>query len=223
MDRRAVLRHRYPPLPEPRLSRRDTALLVIDMQYLDAHPEHGICAAFKRRGEAEALQEYTDRLPVIVENTRRLLAGFREHEMEVIFTRIESLTRDGRDRSLEHKRVGLHCPPGAKEGQILEELAPRADEIVLTKTCGSVFNGTMIDYVLWNIGITTLVVTGVVTSGCVEGAVRDAADRSYTVVVVEDACASWDNAYHADAIARMDDVFGKVRSTQAVLELLTRL
>ena len=58
-----------------------------------------------------------------------------------------------RDRSLEHKHLGIHHPPGLKDAQILEEVGPQGDEIVITKTCGGVFNGSNIEYVLRNLGI----------------------------------------------------------------------
>lgn len=214
---KAAIRRRHQRLPELELTRVNTALLVIDMQYEDAHADYGLCARFKTRGEAEGVQYYVDRLALIVPNIQQLLAAFRERGMEVIYTRIESLTRDGRDRSLEHKGLGIHVPPGAFEGKILKELAPQDDEIVLTKTCGGVFNGTNIDYVLRNIGIRNLVMVGVVTSGCVELAVRDAADRSYGVIVVEDACATWTPEMQAASMWAMDEIYAKVKATGEVL------
>jgi nicotinamidase-related amidase len=218
----AILR-RHKKLPELRITRENTALLIIDMQYEDAHPDYGLCARFKTRGEQEAVKYYTDHLATIVPNTQRLLAAFRDRGMEVIYTRIESLTKDGRDRSLEHKSLGIHSFPGSKEAQVLEEIAPRADEIVLSKTCGSVFNGTMIDYILRNIGIQNLVVVGVVLSGCVEVTVRDAADRSYGVIVVEDACATWTEEMHGASIWAMDEIYGKAKTTDEVLQILAQV
>lgn len=223
IDRQKALQRRYPPLPELQISKADTALLIIDMQYEDAHPDWGIFARFKARGEEAALDDYRERLALIVPNIRQLADAFRKQSMEVIYTRIQSLTRDGRDCSLEHKNVGIHCPPGSKEAQILEELSPQEDEIVLSKTCSSVFNGTMIDYVLRNIGIKNLVVVGVITSGCVELSVRDAADRSYGLIIVEDGCASWTNEIHDSAISRMHDIYGKVKATGEVLQTLEDL
>ena len=210
-------------LPEPQLTRNNTALLIIDMQYEDAHPDYGVCARLGAQGEQAVLKYYTERLALITPNIRRLLSAFRERKMEVIHTCVQSLTKDGRDRSLEHKNLGVHCLPGSKEAQIIEELAPGEDEIVLSKTCGSVFNGTMIDYILRNIGIQNLVVVGVVTSGCVENAVRDAADLSYLVVLVEDACATWTAEKHAAAIFAMDETSAKVKSTDRMLQILDQL
>lgn len=217
------LRRRHQRLPEPQITRSNTALLIIDMQYEDAHPDYGLCARFKTRGEEDAVQYYVNRLRSVILSIQRLLEAFRERDMEVIYTRIESLTRDGRDRSQEHKALGIHCPPGSQEAQILEEIAPQDDEIVLSKTCGSVFNGTMIDYILRNIGIQNLVVVGVVTSGCVEISVRDAADRSYEVIVVEDACATWSEAMESAAIWAMDEIYAKAKCTDDVLHMLEQI
>ncbi|HBY96775.1 MAG: cysteine hydrolase [Ardenticatenaceae bacterium] len=176
----------------------DTALLVTDMQYLDAHPDYGLCRRMRDAGAD--LSYYNHRLQLATANIARLLAAFRARHMEVIYSRIESLTSDGRDRSLAHKTAGIHAPPGSRESMILEAITPADGEIVLSKTASSVFVGTIIDYVLRNIGISVLVVTGVVTSGCVEAAVRDAFDRNYKIVLVEDACADLVQAFHETAI-----------------------
>lgn len=206
-------------LPDPAFGETRPALLVIDMQYLDAHPQYGLVARLKAQGRNDAYKYYVERLGIIVPNIQRLLDAFRRGRLEVIYTVIESLTRDGRDRSLEHKRLGLLAPPGSKEAQVLEEIAPADDEIVLKKTCGSVFNSTPLHYILGNLGIRTLVVCGVVTSGCVESAVRDASNLSYEVVVVEDACAVYSPEIHDAAIYIMG-VYAKIYTTD---ELLRRL
>ena len=157
---------RHQPLPEPGFSIADTALLVIDMQYGDAHRDFGHLRRMAERGDGAAIEYYASRLETrVVPNIRRLLAAFRDAGLEVIHTHIQSLTPDGRDRSLQHKSLGIHHPPGSKEAQILDEVAPRTGEIVLSKTCGGVFNGTNLEYVLRNLEIRTLVIAGVVTSG----------------------------------------------------------
>jgi nicotinamidase-related amidase len=171
------------------------------------------------RGDGAAIEYYASRLEtLVVPNIRRLLASFRGAGMEVIHTHIQSLTPDGRDRSLQHKSLGIHHPPGSKEAQILEDVAPREDEIVLSKTCGGVFNGTSLDYVLRNLGISTLVIAGVVTSGCVELAVRDASDRGFAVVVVDDATATWSPQMQTAAERAMREIYAKVKSTDEVIQ-----
>jgi nicotinamidase-related amidase len=80
-----------------------------------------------------------------------------------------------------------------------------------------VFNGTNLNYVLNNLGIRTLVIAGVVTSGCVELAVRDASDLGFAVVVVEDATATWSAEMQAGSMRAMREIYAKVELTDEVV------
>jgi nicotinamidase-related amidase len=71
---------------------------------------------------------------------------------------------------------------------VIAPLAPLADELVLPKSSSSPFNSTSLDYLLRNIGITELVVAGLLTDQCIDHTVKDAADRGYTVTCLIDAC-----------------------------------
>jgi ureidoacrylate peracid hydrolase len=126
---------------------------------------------------------------VALPNMQRLQAACRAAGIEVIYTVIESLTRDGRDRSLDYKITGFHVPKGSWDAKVLDGIAPGDDEIVLPKTSSSVFISTNIDYVLRNLGVRQLAVAGLVTDQCIESAVRDACDLGYLVTLVTDACA----------------------------------
>ncbi|MFV3307634.1 isochorismatase family cysteine hydrolase [Pseudomonas sp. NY15181] len=162
-----------------------TAILFVDMQNAwvvpgrDAHVDPLEHRYFYDRVEA-----------TVVPNQQRLLAAMREVGGEVLHTIIESLTADGRDRSLDHKLSDMHLPKGSPDAQVIDALAPAENEIVLPKTSSGVFNSTAIDYVLRNLNTRHLIVCGVVTDQCVDMAVRDAADRGYLVTLVEDACAT---------------------------------
>ncbi|MBI1296494.1 isochorismatase family protein [bacterium] len=208
------------PLPEPDLKAGATALLVIDMQYADAHMEHGMMAYRREVGQLAGLDYFADRLAHIIPNIQSLQAAFRQQGIEVVFCRIASATGNGRDRGGAHKDLRIFCPPGSKEAEILEELAPVGDEMVFDKTTGSVFNGTNIHFVLSNMGIKNLVMVGVMTSGCVESAARDAKDMGYGVIVVSDACASWDEDLHRNSLRCMGEVFAKIKCTADVLAAL---
>ena len=208
------------PLPELSLRPGTTALLVIDMQYTDAHMEYGIMARRRAMGQLEGLDYYASRLRIIIPNIQRLQAACRERGIEVVFARIQSQTKNGRDRGGAHKALDIFCPPGSKEAEILEELAPLGDEMVFSKTAGSVFNGTNIHYVLSNMGIKNLIMVGVMTSGCVESAVRDAGDYGYGVIAVSDACASWSEELHSASLRVMGGVFARIKSTAEVLSAL---
>ena len=130
----------------------------------------------------------------------RILAAARANGVQVLHTIIEALTEDCRDASLDHKLSNLLVPKGHPLAPPIDELAPIRNEIVLPKTSSGVFNSTNIDYVLRNLGIRYLIVAGVVTDQCVDMAVRDAADRGYLVSVPGDACATYTQERHDNAL-----------------------
>ena len=178
------------------------ALLLIDVQngiWNDA--EHG-----KRPHFYESARD------VVIPNLQRLIAAARRGGAEVIYTVIESLTRDGRDRSLDYKLSGFHFPKGSWEAQVLAAVAPADDDIVLPKTSSGLFNSTNFDYVLRNLGIETLIVTGFLTDQCVDHTVKDGADRGYYVICPADACTT-DTPERHDAALRA--VAGYCRVTTA--------
>ncbi|WP_347905448.1 isochorismatase family cysteine hydrolase [Pseudomonas purpurea] len=168
-----------------------TALLLVDMQRawldpsLDAH----------HRGP-EADYFLTRAHQMVIPNQRKLLDAMRSAQQNVLHTVIESLTVDGRDRSLDHKLSNLNVPKGSPGAMIVEPLAALENEIVLPKTSSGVFNSTNIDYVLRNLQTRHLIIAGIVTDQCVDMAVRDAADRGYLVTLVEDACATHTEERH---------------------------
>ncbi len=155
-------------------------------------------------------------------NQIRLLAAARASGVEVIHTIIQSLTRDGRDRSLDHKLSDINVPRDDPNGAVIEALRPVGDEIVLPKTSSGVFNSTNIDYVLRNLGVRFLIIAGIVTDQCVDMAVRDAADRGYLVTLVKDACATYTEARHEAALAAFGG-YCWVADTATVVDRLRQL
>jgi nicotinamidase-related amidase len=199
-----------------------TALLCIDLQYLDAAPGHGVFADVAASGVPVAAQEYYfERLQnTVIPNVRRLQDAFRAHNLEVIHTRIQSLTQDGRDRSVGHKRLGLHAPPGSKEAEFLEEVAPIDNEIVINKTASGVFNATNIEYILRNMDINGLVVVGVYSNECVSTAIRDACDLGFHVTLIADGCATVTPELQKATITTMKDRYARVMNAdEAIAEI----
>lgn len=143
-----------------------------------------------------------------VPNMIRLQRAFRRAGGEVMYTTIENLTQDGRDRSLDYKITGFNVPKGSWDAKVIEAIAPEGDEIVLPKTSSNVFVSTTIDYVLRNLGIRQLVVCGFITDQCVGSAVRDACDLGYLVTLVTDGTAT----YSAERQERtLEDIKGYCR------------
>lgn len=203
----------------------DTALLCIDMQYLDAAPGFGVFADAERSGvPPEAQEYYFDRLKyTVLPNVRRVQDAFRKSGLEVIHTRIQSLTADGRDRGPGHKRLGLHAAPGSKEAEFIEQVAPVGDEIIINKTASGVFNATNIEYILRNMNITGLVVVGVYSNECVSTAIRDACDLGFHVTLVSDGCATVTPELQRATITTMKDRYARVMTAKELVSELEEL
>jgi nicotinamidase-related amidase len=201
------------------------ALMVIDMQYLDAARGYGVFKDAAKAGMPIESQDYyfSELESKVLPNIRRLQAAFRERDLDVIHTRIMSLTQDGRDRSPGHKRLGLHAAPGSKEAEFLEEVAPYGDEIIINKTASGVFTSTNIEFVLRNLGVTSLLVAGVYTNECVSTTVRDASDLGFFTTLVEDACATVTPVLQANTINVLRDRYARIQSTHEVLAELDLL
>lgn len=194
-----------------------TALLLVDMQrawlepQFDPHLQDADAQYFLQRTRTQ-----------VIPNQQKLLAAMRGARQNVLHTLIESLTADGRDRSLDHKLSDMHLPKGSPQAAIIDELAAGENEIILPKTSSGVFNSTNIDYVLRNLQTRHLIIAGIVTDQCVDMAVRDAADRGYLVTLVEDACATYTEARH---LACLNAIKGYcwITDTRTVLDRLHEL
>lgn len=201
---------RHSPLTRDRPVQKGRAcLLVIDVQ-------NGTCGLEDAAERPELHKAVTRR---VIPNISELLAAFRGSGLEVIYTAIETLTQDGRDRSLDYKLSNLGFAKGSQEAQIVAELAPARDEIVLPKTSSSVFNSTILDYLLRNMGVEELFVAGLLTDQCIDHAVKDGADRGYYMSCVHDACAAESEERHRAALTCFKG-YCRMLSTADVLELV---
>jgi len=174
----------------------ETAILLVDMQRIWLEP--GLDPSHPERDADHYFIKQTS--GVAVPNNEKLLAAARANGVEVLHTIIQSLTEDGRDCSLDHKMTPIHVAPSRPEGLPVPSLMPVGDEIMLPKTSSGVFNSTNIDYVLKNLNVRYLIITGIMTDQCVDMAVRDAADRGYLVTCVSDACAAATPERHEGAL-----------------------
>lgn len=213
------------PQVKKSLKEHHTALLVIDLQYLDAARGHGVFADLENSPiPIEAQEYYFDRLETMVlPNVRKLQDCFRTHELEVIHTRIQSLTMDGRDRGPGHKRLNLHAAPGSKDAEFIELVAPVGDELIINKTASGVFNSTNIEYILRNMGITGLFIVGVYSNECVSTAVRDACDRGFFVTVIEDCIATVTPELQNATVTTVKDRYARVLTTEEAIREIENL
>lgn len=184
-----------------------TAILVVDAQMSEFNDD-------KRAEQPFYTSEIESRaLPAI----KRLIDSSRPLGVEIVYTMIESLTRNGRDRSLDHKLSDIHVPKGSPLAHMLPGIEPGEDDIVLPKTSSGVFNSTNIAYVLRNLGIENVIVVGFITDQCVDMAVRDGADLGFYMVCASDGCATYTAERHEGALR----AFGGYCRVQTVDEVLS--
>lgn len=197
-----------------------SALLFIDVQNFSAKREG---AEFRDVPEAEFQAKYgwyfRELGARVIPNMQRLQAVFRRAKAEVLYTTIESLTKDGRDRSLDYKITGFNVPKGSWDGKVIDELAPLEDEIRLPKSSSSVFVSTHIDYLLRNLGIRQLVISGLITDQCVESAIRDGCDLGYLVTEVTDACLTYSQERHDNSLRAIKGYCRQRTTDQVMAEL----
>jgi nicotinamidase-related amidase len=203
-----------------------TALLVIDMQRDFCAPE----GASARAGEDIApLREMIPRL-------KQLLDGARRHGLLVIHTReghlpdLSDLTAAKRERSAAAGAdIGTPGPLGrvlvrGEYGHdFIDELTPLEHEAVFDKPGFGAFYRTGLEAYLRAHAIEHLILTGVTTQCCVQSTLREAVDRGYYCLSVEDCCAAFDPRWHAAAfeiIASEGHLFGWISSGAAVIKAL---
>jgi ureidoacrylate peracid hydrolase len=168
----------------PEASRSTTAILVVDMQNDTVHKD-GAYASF---GAAEHAHTQN-----VVANVGRVLDVARANDIPVFYSRIVVYPQPGlggNNAPIFRMLAPDTFTVGSWGAQIVDELTPRDSEMVLDRTRMSVFNGTAVDNMLRNLGITSLVVVGAWTNMAVEHTVRDAADQGYAVTIVTDATSS---------------------------------
>jgi biuret amidohydrolase len=205
-----------PEPDDPSINPRETALLVIDVQntYLERPDRASLSPNEQIR--FDLWTRFHERMhEVVIPNTTKMLAFARAHGIECLFVRIACHTRDGRDRSLSQKMPGwnnLLLPKNDPPSQIVPELEPQGDEIVITKTTDSALTGTNLRLILHNLGIKTVICAGIFTDQCVSSTVRSLADESYQVIVLEDCCAAGSDELHRNELEIINMIYCHVMS-----------
>jgi len=202
------------------LDPRTVALVVVDMQYASGSRDHGLGRSLKARGQ-EALGAYRfDRIErTVVPTIRRLLAFFRARGLRLVYLTVGSELPDYSDL-LPHMRAFAESAGntrGNHEHEILDALAPRPGEAVLNKTTMSAFHSSGFERLVRAWGVAQLVFTGISTNSCVEGTARDAVDRGFRGLLVEDGCGAASQSLHDATCANFARLLGRVTSSAQVL------
>jgi ureidoacrylate peracid hydrolase len=200
-----------------------TAILFVDVQNYNCLEDGGEYAHLSAAEKNERYGYFFRTLKQsALPNMVLLQQACRKARIEVTYTIVESLTADGRDRSLDYKITGFNVPKGSADARVVRQLAPGADEILFPKTSSSVFISTNIDYVLRNLGTRYLIIAGCLTDQCVDSAVRDACDLGYLVTVPTDACVTLSAERH-DWSLRNNRGYCRQCTTRELLDEIARL
>jgi biuret amidohydrolase len=202
-----------------------TALVIIDMQRDFLEPG----------GFGAALGNDVSRLKAAVAPCAKMLAAARKTNMLVIHTREGHLPdlSDAPplkiDRGNPRFRIGAPGPMGrilirGEPGHdIIPQLAPKRGEIIIDKPGKGAFYATELEPILRTRKIETLLVCGVTIEVCVNTTVREANDRGFRCIVLDDCCASYFPEFHSAGLAMIKaqgGIFGWVSASQTVLSAL---
>lgn len=197
------------------------ALVVVDMQYATGSRRAGLGKRLAAEGRFDALaRERFERVEnVVLPNVQRMLGFFRENGLRVIYLTIGSEMEDYSDTPphLVNFFKATNNRKGQLEHEILEEIKPLPGEPVLNKTTIGAFTSTGFDSLLRSMGIECLLFSGVSTNMCVGTTARDAADRGYRCLLIEDCCGAAQNEYHRWEIVNFQRLFGRVANSWDVI------
>lgn len=149
----------------------------------------------------------------------RLAAAFRSAGAFVVLVRV-SFAPDGRDVLTQPRDFTLAGTREPGWDELAPELGSHPGDLIVTKHQWGAFHGTELDLQLRRRGIRTIVIGGISTNFGVESTARDAFERGYSLVFVEDAMAGPSAEAHAFACGTIFPRLGRVRDTATVLSAL---
>lgn len=147
-----------------------------------------------------------------VQNLKLFIGAARRTNIPIIYTKIASVPRDYDSSARIYmlmKRLGVDDPeklppymePGSPESEIYREVSPRDSDVILDgKFTASIFYGTIFEYMLRNRGINTILFTGIATEFGIDSSARDAYNRGFYSIIVEDCVSSLDKEMHVAAL-----------------------
>ncbi len=154
----------------------------------------------------------------ILDNVKRLIAFFRDTGLPVVFT-AHGHRDPEKDGGMLLEWWGDLIMEGTWEHAIIKDVEPLEGERVIKKTRYSAFFGTDLEGYLRDLGVTDVVITGVMTNLCCETTARDAFMRDFAVFFVEDATSTSFPEMHKATLLNISYGFGTVLKTQDILSM----
>ncbi len=207
------------PMALARVSAKEAALVLIDVQdFMTAHGQ-GLDAEAVRRGIAREFGEYYDQVASALRNIGQMLEVCRSAGIAVFHVRVSSAA--GLSRQFEQS--GLARPTsGAADDAGLGLVAAVPGERVIERGAYSAFYQTTLESELRDRGVTTIILAGMMANLTVALAAREAADRDFDILVVQDACASETLGWHAAAMQGLTGGAIRIVATGDILKTIGR-
>ncbi|MFC2058051.1 cysteine hydrolase family protein [Chloroflexota bacterium] len=214
------------------LELQKTALVVVDMQRKigDRKSTRGLARTLYQ-ADPELAEAYFTRLEqVVVPNIQKLLKFFRERNLKIMHFVVGPALPTAEDMPFAFRLTGLKAlaaeesgviHKGTPEFEIVDELKPGENELVVHKVTMGGFTGTGAELLLRNMGIDGIILVGGHTHGCLESTGRVAADLGFKVVVPEDATINILPLMHDASMINFASHIGRVTTTDELLSELT--
>jgi len=218
-----ILNKVQPIVPHYDIVPERSALIVLDMNYVCAHRDYGIGPRFSLIGlPADYFYDRIDN--AVIPNIKKLLDLFRQNDLKVLYTTMGCEKEDMSDLPetwrIAYPKIGYNkSRPGTKEFEIREEIKPQKGEPVILKKSSGAFATSNLHQILQDMGIDTLIITGVESDCCLYNTAIEANDRGYKVIVVDDASTTLTETGHRILLYTYGALFFfNVRTAKEVIE-----
>lgn len=204
-----------------------SALIIVDMTYISSHRDYGVGAILKSKNTNSGNYFYDRVENLLIPNQNKLADFFRSHHMPVIFLTFAPTRKDSRDLyplgqvadiESRKKSIDLFNTDNQKILGVVEELKIKENDMVINKLSSGAFYTSALDAMLRNMGMKTLFFTGVCTNMCVESTAREAVDRGYNAILIDDATATYRAEWQKSTCEIFSLIFGATVDTQDVTD-----
>tara|TARA_Y100001970_G_scaffold138225_1_gene170108 strand:+ start:10339 stop:10965 length:627 start_codon:yes stop_codon:yes gene_type:complete len=159
-----------------------------------------------------------------IQNTKILLDLFRKKQLPVFFTKVILDPKTDNDLLFAQKAPALlEQTINTNQSDIVKDLTPRNNEVVIEKKQASAFFNTNLKQLLHELGIDTLIITGCTTSGCVRASVVDCISYNIRPIIVQDCVGDRSMESHELSLFEMNSKYGDVIHSNDVTQYVISL
>ncbi len=212
-------------------NREKIALIIVDMQkyYLD---ETSDFSKYSKSFYSSACDYIMKRsFEVVIPNIATLKKVCVEKNIPVLYLKLcgtkqnrgdlHRFFKDAHRSALKSGFLSVYPLESEPMSDIVDELKPTENDIIIHKKTFSPFTQTNINSVLKKLKVKTLIFTGLATSQCVETTARDASERGYSIIHIEDCQADYDeNTHHASLYSSRGVCGGEIYDTESFIDVL---